>query len=110
MLHVTHLLHILYWIKIWTPRIYPNDIKNISQNVCIYFFDQFIFKPTVASDSSGFVLSSENAPLRFKKHDLAGGLLKSLEILKNVVEPDRIQNPVSDNNGPLHRVSSSQTD
>ena len=29
MLHVTHLLHILYWTKIWTPAYYmPTDEFN----------------------------------------------------------------------------------
>jgi len=32
MLHVTHLLHIPYWIKIWTPA----DIQNIEMKFTQY--------------------------------------------------------------------------
>ena len=28
MLHVTHLLHIVYWIKIWTPACYTGLLKK----------------------------------------------------------------------------------
>ena len=46
MLHVTHLLHILYWTKIWTPAYYEIHQKSYERyifHVMAYIFELFPF-------------------------------------------------------------------
>ena len=51
MLHVTHLLHILYWIKSWTPAYTPARVEATSGSPC-----QILFGPVSVQSGTAVVV------------------------------------------------------